>query len=214
MKKFFTTAIAALMAGTMAHAAQFTNASATPAPMPNPVQMADDDYGIGAPEAPQNVRVEEIVGEVLRFTQSPYDVNGQSLNEEKLFFRVYFDNELYTFTPSVYMKLSSETTEIPYRYVDNYDFVIYDNEQVVYIFESGYELVGVESVYHFADKTYVSERVNYSATDIREAAVAKPIVRSYYTSLDGRRVENPTKGIYIRTDVYKDGTQKSRKVAR
>lgn len=214
MKKFFTTAIVAFMAGTMPQVAQASTASLVSAPTSSTVQAADDDYGIAAPVKPENVRVEEIVGEVLRFTQAPFDVNGQSLTEDKLFFRVYFDNELYTFTPSVYVKLPSETTEIPYRYIDNYDFVIYDNEQVVYIFEPDYEMVGVESVYHFADQTYVSERVNYSATDIREAGVAKPIVRSYYTSLDGRRVEKPTKGIYIRTDVYKDGTQKSRKVAR
>ena len=99
MKKFFTTAIVAFMAGTMPQVAQASTASLVSAPTSSTVQAADDDYGIAAPVKPENVRVEEIVGEVLRFTQAPFDVNGQSLTEDKLFFRVYFDNEQYTFTP-------------------------------------------------------------------------------------------------------------------
>lgn len=154
----------------------------------------------------------------LAFVQPTYDVDGMYLNPENLSWRMYYDNQLFTFETWEYWNLGENTTEIPYGFEDNWDFIFYNDvgEQLVAIYNSDWRSIGIESVYRVGDKEYVSERAYYGEipTGLENIETAHgDIVDSVYHDLAGRRIAKPTGGIYIRTDRYSDGTVRTRKVS-
>ncbi len=154
----------------------------------------------------------------LAFVQPTLDVDGIYLNPENLSWRMYYDDVLFTFENWEYYNLPENMSEIPYGYDDNWDFLFYTDigEQMVAIYNSGYRNIGIESVYRFGDKEYVSDRAYYgdapSGIDNNEAAEKTPVESTYY-DLAGRKVSTPSAGIYLRTDRYNDGSVKTRKVS-
>ncbi|MDE5871292.1 MAG: hypothetical protein K2H22_05085 [Muribaculaceae bacterium] len=170
----------------------------------------------GVPAKPLITEMVWMEVDFLAFVQPTYDVNGMYLNPDNLSWRMYYDNELFTFEPWEYQNLFESTTEIPYGFDDNWDFMFYDDigEQLVAIYNSGYRNIGIESVYSFDGKEYVSERAYYGSTSVENIEAPQgSIVSTVLHDLNGRPVSNPEAGIYIRTDVYSDGTVRNRKIS-
>lgn len=167
---------------------------------------------LSTPQKPEIISMEDIGGIALFFIQPTVDVNGNSIRPENLSWRMYFDDKLYTFSPDTYNSLTEPLTEIPYAYNDDWDFITYGNEQSVYIYETEYNTIGVESVYTLNGEKMVSERAYYKATGISANETNKQVKETYYTGIDGRRVNKPHKGLYIKTEVYTDGTRQNRKI--
>ncbi|MDE6511559.1 MAG: hypothetical protein K2L00_05650, partial [Muribaculaceae bacterium] len=63
----------------------------------------------------------------LGFVQPTYDINGVYLNPDNLSWRMYYDDQLFTFEPWEYQNLWESTTEIPYGFDDNWDFMFYND---------------------------------------------------------------------------------------
>jgi len=153
----------------------------------------------------------------LPFVQPNVDVNGKYIDTKNLSWRLYYDDELFTFTPDEYMYLAEATDEMPYCYADNWDFIVYDDlmEQCVAIYKTGYKNIGVESVYRLGDEVAVSDRAYFGeapTTSVSDIQPQSEVVGSEYFDLSGRKVIDPASGLYIRIDRFADGTTAPRKV--
>lgn len=142
---------------------------------------------------------------------------GDELNEDNLYFRIYFDDNLFTFTPEEYMYFEEDMTDVPYSYNDIYDVTkLANGSHAVRLFRGDYEKIGVQSVYKGGGETKVSKIIYRSTTGINTSlSDGTDEVRSVvYTDLSGRRVAEPVSGIYIKTTTLSDGSVKNVKVVR
>ncbi len=156
-----------------------------------------------------------IEADFLPFVQPNVDVNGNYLDVENLSWRMYYDDELFTFQPSEYQSLVNTEDEMPYCFDDRWDFLVYTDvmEQCVCIYRTEYKTIGVESIYRDDDKCYVSDRAYFygPSSSVNEVETTGELLGSEYYDLSGRKISKPAPGLYIRIDRYADGTVKTQK---
>ena len=156
----------------------------------------------------------------IDFIVPKFDVDGRMLDTDKMHYNLFIDDELFTFYPDEYIALTEEMTDVPYDFTDSYDIYDYGTEKMIYFYTTGFEKIGVRSTYtadngESKDSEIAWYYVNGGTVDINAAeAGAKGVKSVVYTDLSGRRVAKPVRGIYIKTEVYDDGTQKSVKMLR
>lgn len=164
----------------------------------------DEDYGFGA----------------MQLYIEKTSVDGNMLDQKNLFYNIYFDGELFTFYPDEYIALKDEMTDLPYDFADSFDIYASGASHTVYFYFTGFETVGVQSVYRYEGKEYKSNLVTYDVdengnltTAINHAAVsgdsAAGVTGVSYTDISGRSVNNPTSGLYLKTVKFADGSQKT-----
>ena len=158
---------------------------------------------------------------VLHFTIPTVDVDGNKLNENKLYYNIYLDDEVFTFDPEDYIGLSNAMTDIPYKFEDNINFDIYmgnDGRHTVYIYNTDFGMVGVQSIYTAGDEVNRSEVVcveNPTYSGINEVATGAKVVNTRYYDLTGRELPKaPATGIYLQCATYSDGTTATIKVVK
>ncbi|MBQ3731395.1 MAG: hypothetical protein II905_06580 [Muribaculaceae bacterium] len=157
---------------------------------------------------------------VLHFTIPTVDVDGNKLNENKLYYNIYLDGEVFTFDPEDYIGLSSAMTNIPYKFEDNINFDIYisNGRHTVYLYTTDFEQVGVQSIYTAGDEENRSDIVynlNPNVTGINEMASGARVVDTRYYDLTGRQLPTaPATGIYLKHVTYSDGTSTAVKVVK
>lgn len=151
----------------------------------------------------------------LPFVQPNVDVNGNYLDVANLSWRMYYDDELFSFQPSEYWYLENETQEIPYCYSDDWDFIVYTDvmEECVAIYRTDYKTIGIESVYRTGDQCLVSDRAYFysQSSSVKDIETESELLESGYFDLSGRKVSKPAPGLYIRIDRFADGTVKTGK---
>ena len=148
------------------------------------------------------------------------NLNYAYTDADRMYYNVFVDGELFTFSPDVYPYVSEEITNVPYNYSDDDRFDIYCNreEHGFFIYGQGMESFGIK-VYYLAPngRLYSSNRVTYYILEDRvetdqsgiDEISAEPVSMEF-TSLQGIKVANPEPGnIYIRTITFKDGSKKS-----
>lgn len=150
----------------------------------------------------------------IEFKVSYYDVDGNYLNPTKLYYNMYFDNELYTFTPEEYNYLTEPMIDVPFSF-KAYDFEHVDeNTRRVYFYKD-FKFFGVEAVYIDGDTRIASGVTTYdsnpSCIDGQEAQL-KPVESVTFTDLSGRTITKPEQGFCLRTTHYTDGTSKTEKI--
>lgn len=171
------------------------------------------------PQAPNNIRLSKgATTSMIYFTHDGINVEGWPLEEDNLYFRIYLDNELFTFTPDVYPGVSEPLTDI------GFNQIIYDESNLcdVYNGQDGdsryvffykvYTNPGVQTVYKDGDAEYCSKIMYANSSSVDEAFSDKAVVSECFTDLNGCAVQNPTAGVYIKTTVYDDGSRKVSKV--
>ena len=152
----------------------------------------------------------------IEFKFSYYDVDGNYLNPLKLFYNIYFDNELYTFTPDEYTDLTGNMTDVPFSYKDRDFEHVDDNTRRIYFYKD-YRHFGAESFYIDGDTRIGSGITTYDADSdvdgISHSWADKKIESVSYTDLAGRKLDHPAaKGVSLRTIQYSDGTVRTQKV--
>ena len=155
---------------------------------------------------------------VLHFTIPTVDVDGNKLNENKLYYNIILDDAVYTFEPETYIGLSTAMTDIPYKFEDNINFDIYmsNGRHTVYLYTTNFAAVGVQSIYTAGDEENRSEiayvfRPNPSG--INELAQGAQVVGTRYFDLTGRELSAaPASGLYLQCVTYNDGTTATIKV--
>ncbi len=152
----------------------------------------------------------------LQFTLSYYSADFNYLDPAHLYYNLYIDGERQTFVPGTYKNLTTEMTDIPYAFSDQYNFYKYDeNSRAIYFYKDAKEKVGLEALYIDGDKRLSSGITEFqlSSTGI-DFATAKQIERIEFYDLSGRSISHPEKGIYVQTTIYTDGSRVSRKIVR
>lgn len=151
----------------------------------------------------------------IGFSLYQYGTNGESLDPSKLFYNIYYDDNKLTFTPDVYVRMSAyydgdSMTDVPYEYSDYYDVYTSGYNRVVTLYQNASK-VGVQAIYTGGNETRRSAIVYYVPAGIADATVAgeaEKVESVSYTDLCGRRVDSPSKGIYVKTTVYANGKTK------
>ena len=158
---------------------------------------------------------------VLHFTIPTVDVDGNRLNENKLYYNILLDGEVYTFDPETYIGFSSAMTDIPYKFEDNINFDIYINgngSHTVYLYTTDFSTVGVQSFYTAGDEVNYSDIVTVnkpSHTGIHEFNEEAQIIGTRYYDLTGRELPTvPASGIYLKLVTYSNGTTATIKIVK
>lgn len=141
--------------------------------------------------------------------------DGSSLLTEKLSYKVYLNNEQtpYVFSPSLYVKLTADLTEIPYTFTDSYD--INSNGLGFFFFDdvAAATSIGIQSIYRGAGEERASAIYWYdpqaSAIDTPQSAAA---TQTTYFNARGQQVPADTKGLLIRQQRLSDGTVRTTKI--
>lgn len=157
----------------------------------------------------------------VEFKLSYYSTTGKYLDMSKLYYCLYIDDELLAFTPEEYMNITKDMEEVPYTFNDQYDFYQLDaNNRRVYFYKEPKHKLGIEAMYidNDGDETInlSSGITEYSLDEtgmsLTEAETRRVKSIDYY-DLSGQRVGRPTKGVYVRTVTFDDGSKQSKKVA-
>lgn len=157
----------------------------------------------------------QTLGNQIIFIHPHVDNNGNELNPDSLYYRVYLDGELYTFRPDSYTGLRQAMTDVPFNYYDSYTFnEIYQNRyKLFYINESNWKKMEIESVYKVNGVENVSTERASVLSGVESVNSDNVIVASQYRDLTGQIVTEPQQGgFYLRTVTYTDGRKATVKV--
>ena len=156
----------------------------------------------------------------MQFSLSYYSADFNYLDPSHLYYNLYIDGEVQTFSPDDYQNVDTEMTDVPYSFYDQYEFYKYDeNARTIYFYKEVKEKIGMEAFYIDGDTRLGSGVAEYypygDPTGVKMTdANVKQIKSVEFYDLSGRKVSNPTKGIYLRTVTYSDGTKASRKIVK
>lgn len=175
----------------------------------------------GTPMDPQGISVLDFGDSYqVGFIIPTVSTDNNSLNVNDLYYTIYVNDEPWEFEPEGehYVGLTGPTYEIPFDVNNNYDIFAYDyTMRFVTIDVTGADKIGVQSVYKYGGVTTKSqiisttEFVDYDDSGI-ESVGSDVVVSETYYDLNGRKVENPAKGVFILKKTMADGSVKSEKV--
>ncbi len=132
--------------------------------------------------------------------------DGADLDTDKLYYNIYFDDNLFTFTTSPYGTFDEDMSDIPYNYSDQDYYITKDgNDRIIYIFKKDFKKLGVQCYYLDGKNKLKSKMTEWGETSsISNATTENGTVT--WTDLSGRTVKEPANGIYIKTVKKADGT--------
>lgn len=122
------------------------------------------------------------------------------LDKEKLYYCIYINDNLYTFTDEKY-GFGEDMTVIPYNFQDDiYGFILrIDTNLLVYVLEKTIDNVGVQAIYKGGNEEHASNVAWWGNTDaikgIRDNMNTRLTNRKY--NLQGQPVNNDYKGVVI-----------------
>lgn len=150
---------------------------------------------------------------VIGFFLPSTDTEGRPLDMSKLYYNVYFDDELYTFTPDNDF-VDEVMTDVPANYSNDLTFLEAGDGYILIVLFEPHKSVGVRCVYKNSVDTTYSEIVTCSmVTSGVESISEEPISTTYY-DLRGITVAAPENGFYIRKRIMPDGSTLTDKVRR
>lgn len=155
----------------------------------------------------------------FRFNLPDMNKDGYVLDNNDMYYNVYFDGELETFYTDEYTRLPEDLTDVPYNFGDGWNFYALGTVHVLYYYSRGVENVGIVLCNKHDGNIYKSPMTTLNLNTgeivgISETCVDSPVVSEMFYSLDGRHVVNPGQGIYIRKSVKADGNVAIDKIVR
>lgn len=195
--------------------------------------MPQDPNAFTDPEGPYEMYIGSFDGEAnIEFGLSAMDVDGNILDENNLYFSVYVNNEIFTFTQESYKEelmalgIKGSTTELPYNIGNNgmsfYQSLTWHTVYIVGIALADIKDVGIQTIYYPEGKDVNPDNVLRSKIyfvekeddpNSIESIDASNILKVEFFDMQGRKVVNPEKGIYVKTVTLTDGSVKTSKVA-
>ena len=98
------------------------------------------------------------------FNVPTVDTEGNFIDPNDLYYRIYIDDdELFTFGPDEYPYVEEFMTDVPYYFTEGYDFGV--GGATVYFYETGFQRVGIQSVFRGGGEEHVSDIVYMELTD-------------------------------------------------
>ena len=159
----------------------------------------------------------------MQFDVEYTSTDGVYLDPNKMYYNIYFDDELFTFYSDEYKNGlpgdAKEVTDIPLTYNNNVDLMAYNNSRIVYFYLTGFKSFGIQLLYKDGDKVYKSDMAKFVFDKDGEpvAGIKNTTANDFgaavksvsYTDLSGRTISKPNKGIYMKTMRFADGSQKT-----
>jgi len=180
--------------------------------------------GDATPAAPADPEIFEFITDFsadgmygLTLKLSPLDVNGNIFNVNDLYYNIFVNgsDEPLVFKADNYSSLESDMTNIPFGFSDDFDFVVYEEYRIITIYTfDDITKIGLQLVRDDNGNLLKSNVVEFVPTSINGTVSEKEIESVEYFDINGRRVMNPDKGIYIKVARYADGTTRTVKAIR
>ena len=157
------------------------------------------------------------------FSLYPTDVEGNYIDDSKMAYRAFIDDELFIFSPDEYTGLTKELEEVPYGY-RNDGGQITPSYFMFYFYPE--KNVGIQSIYYGGGERHVSNIVfkdiktgevtvvadTEDPAGIQSSMSDQTVTGISYADLSGRKVNANSRGLVLMTLKRADGTQKTVKV--
>lgn len=139
---------------------------------------------------------------IAMFDVPLYDTEGRFMDPTKLSYQLFVDDdEPYTLYTDEYKYIEHDMDEIPYLYADRHG-TIYEKAYGIYIYQSGFDRFGIQSIYRGGGEEHRSNISYYvfGEDDGIETLTTNPAKagESVLYDLSGRRVDNAYKGIVVK----------------
>lgn len=138
---------------------------------------------------------------MMSFSLPNYDVDGNFMNTDKMFYRVFIngdETEPFVLSPDEYASLTETITDVPYNYNDVSHITCYNMTHNLYFFRSDVGSWGIQSVYKDGDMEKKSNVVWYEVAGVVGIDAEAGGDEAVWYDLQGRRVSNPERGIFIK----------------
>ena len=149
----------------------------------------------------------------INFNLPFWNADGLLIDQDNIFYNIYFDNQLQVLSPETYLSLGEDISDIPYNFKDNYDIFHAGINHAVYLYSGNYNRVGIQSFTRINGVEYKSPivyTVNTAIDSVDEAG--KKVVETCYYDLSGRRIDVPATGFAVKCLRFEDGTVKTEKI--
>lgn len=152
----------------------------------------------------------------ITFNLPAEDTDGNALETENLYYNIYFDDNVYTFTNDWYSKVTDDMTDVPYSYSDNLDFFVIGEKHDLFFYVEDYTRVGVQFIYKDGEDIYRSSIVYSDGSVVnginQVSGNSQKVAKTFSTDILGRRVDASYHGIVMQTTVYDNGERHTVKV--
>lgn len=157
------------------------------------------------------------------FSLYPTDVDGNYIDENKLAYKAFIDDELFVFSPEEYSGLTEELEEVPAGF-RNEGGQITPSYFMFYFYPE--KNVGIQSIYYGGGERHASNIVfkdiktgevtvvpdTEDPAGIHSSMTDQTVTGISYADLSGRKVNANSRGMVLMTLKRADGTQKTVKV--
>lgn len=165
----------------------------------------------------------------IEFNLPAIDENGNLLNTDNIYISAYVNSDIFTFTPEDYVDLKyfgidHPATELPYKFPNGWDFYQEGTWHTIYIYgvpDDDVYNIGIQSIYYPEGKDINPENVlksdiilvgspdnPNSADDLDVSSEVKDVL---FYDMQGRRIEHPSKGVYLKKTIFSNGMVKTSK---
>lgn len=178
------------------------------------------------PQLPFNLRYDDWFEyydyATFSFDESNMNVNGQLLDTSTMYYRFYFDGDLVVFGADDYEgydDFSEPTSDIPFN-LNSSHFWTWDITHQCMITLQGLSTIGVQVVNIVDNETYTSPIATLDIASGDVTVGVDSIVNNSevsgieYYDMNGMKIQNPGKGLFICKTVMTDGSTKTRKIMR
>lgn len=176
------------------------------------------------PKAPQKINNLFILNSETGYASisvnlSSENVDGQPMNPANLYYQILLPGfksfDVYTFEPENYDEITEPLTDIPYGMMSGLVFGT-GVQRNMYVYIPDYDNIGARMVYKDETGDYYSEPVFYYPVDfgaVSQTELDKEPVAVQWFTIEGIQVQEPSdNGLYIRRDVFANGSISSSKI--
>lgn len=167
------------------------------------------------------------------FTLANYSTEGTMLDTKWLYYKVFVDGKAVVFKEDMLKNLLDEEVVVyegvptsvellPYMFENNNDIFKYtENMFDVGIYVEDVKTIGVQTVYYYENVYTYSDIVtlNVETNEVTtspwdsgvESVVSPEVIATEYYTVDGLKVSNPARGLFIKVSRNSDGSVKTTK---
>lgn len=199
------------------------------------ILFPQDDY-TGIPRNPKDLSFNDSETDIFgfssfRFTIPCLSTDGNLLDTDKLYYSIFVEGRkmefleeivetLNGYVANIYWDVTEPTDMLPVWFENMWDIMKYSKiEFEIGLYYEGITTLGVQSIYTYGDKTVESERITLNVltgeiSSVDQLPSDAIVVKTEYFDLNGRRITNPAKGLYIKKTVLSDETVRVEKIIR
>lgn len=157
---------------------------------------------------------------MFNFDYSVLNVDHQLLDKNKLYYQIFLNDSEITFYADEYSGLPGDMDYLPVTLSNGYDILATDRRVDLILYAEGIEDIAVKMCYIEGDVAggdyeVIAESpiVSVYTTGVGEINFdAAAIVKSEFYDMQGRKISNPDKGMFIRIDYTEDGKKIAKKI--